>query len=95
MIDVRKLLSAAIRRIIRPRIISALLINSPSGMGEDDAQSGGTRYRRAQHETVDGFRARAVADAKRRGERSIIFGEQRPGIIGTNKRGHPRCDFIG
>jgi hypothetical protein len=72
------LIAAAIRRITRRKPVGVLLINAPDGMGEDDAEAaGGIRYRRAQHETVDGFRARAAADAKRRGERSIVFGEQR------------------
>jgi len=94
MIDVQHFLATMIRRIMGRKIVSVLVVNSPS-LGED-AQSGGVRYRREpQHETVDAFRARAAADAQRRGERSIVFGESRRGIIGTNERGRAGCDFIG
>jgi hypothetical protein len=72
------LIAAAIQSVIRPRIITVLLINSPDeSLDEDAAESGGLRYRRAPNETVRAFRERAAENAQRSGKISIVFGEQR------------------
>jgi hypothetical protein len=71
------LIATTISRIMGRKPVTVLLVNSPTGMDADEAEAGGIRYRRAPLENLDAFRARAAAEAQRRGALSIVFGEQR------------------
>ena len=55
-------------------IVRVLLTNSPDGMTQDDAESGGVKYRRAINESVTAFRDRAAAQAEAQGCVSIVYG---------------------
>jgi hypothetical protein len=78
MSTVRRRIAAAeaCMKMVKPGILSIVLVNDPEGLGEDEGQSlpRRIRFRRQPHESIEVFRHRARTDAGRAGEKVILFG---------------------
>ena len=63
--------------IVKPGIMSILIIGDPQRLGDSVGESSpsGIRYLREPHEFVQAFRARARAEAERAGEKMVFFHE--------------------